>query len=70
MVVESPCDQVFSLDSGHSPFFSQPENLALVLIEGLGTLTIHRTLAPERVGSRIFPHSEATRNQQSWLLKR
>jgi pimeloyl-ACP methyl ester carboxylesterase len=35
MQAESPCDRVFSLDSSHSPFFSQPEILALTLIESL-----------------------------------
>lgn len=28
---ETPCDQVYTLDSGHSPFFSQPEALARIL---------------------------------------
>ena len=26
-----PCDPVFTLDSDHSPFFSQPEELAQML---------------------------------------
>ncbi|CAN7373174.1 alpha/beta fold hydrolase [Pseudoduganella sp. LjRoot289] len=28
---ETPCDRVYTLDSGHSPFFSQPGGLALIL---------------------------------------
>ncbi|HEY4124460.1 MAG TPA: alpha/beta fold hydrolase [Rhizomicrobium sp.] len=33
---ETPCNKVFSLSSSHSPFFSQPEKLVAVLLEGLG----------------------------------
>lgn len=33
MVAESGCAQVYSLDSGHSPFFSQPERLVDVLVD-------------------------------------
>lgn len=32
---ESPCDRVFSLDTSHSPFFSQPEKLVITLIDAL-----------------------------------
>jgi len=35
MQADSRCERVFSLDSGHSPFFSQPDQLAQVLIESL-----------------------------------
>jgi pimeloyl-ACP methyl ester carboxylesterase len=34
---DTPCDKVYSLDSSHSPFFSQPEELAATLIESLST---------------------------------
>ncbi len=35
MLGETPCDQVFSLDTSHSPFFSQPGLLLDVLIKSL-----------------------------------
>lgn len=35
MQLDSPCARVFSLDSGHSPFFSQPGVLAQSLIDSL-----------------------------------
>jgi pimeloyl-ACP methyl ester carboxylesterase len=35
MLGETPCDRVFSLDSGHSPFFSQPAALSQTLIDSL-----------------------------------
>lgn len=37
MLADTPCDRVLSLDSGHSPFFSQPANLVAHLIESLGS---------------------------------
>lgn len=37
MVRDTPCDRVFSLQTGHSPFFSQPEALVDVLAESLET---------------------------------
>jgi pimeloyl-ACP methyl ester carboxylesterase len=40
MVAETPCDRVFSLDSGHSPFFSQPGKLAGVLEESVGVFEL------------------------------
>jgi pimeloyl-ACP methyl ester carboxylesterase len=52
MLAETPCHPVFSLDSSHSPFFSQPENLAQVLMESLRVLTRRPTLAPELARSR------------------
>ena len=36
MLADTPVDRVYALDSGHSPFFSQPENLTRTLIESLG----------------------------------
>ena len=35
MQAETPCDRVYSLDSGHSPFFSQPDGLCRTLIDSL-----------------------------------
>ncbi len=32
---ETPCNKVFSLQSSHSPFFSQPEKLVAALLESL-----------------------------------
>ena len=31
MYLETPCEQVYSIDTSHSPFFSQPENLVDIL---------------------------------------
>ena len=39
---ESPCDRVISLDSGHSPFFSQPEKLVAAFVEALRTFASPR----------------------------
>ncbi|HSZ73641.1 MAG TPA: alpha/beta fold hydrolase [Rhizomicrobium sp.] len=39
MLRDTPCDRVFSMDASHSPFFSQPERLADLLlqaVEGFG----------------------------------
>ena len=39
MLHDTPCDRVFSMDTSHSPFFSQPERLAGLLlqaVEGFG----------------------------------
>lgn len=36
MVAESPCNAVLSLDSSHSPFFSQPDELAAKIEQALG----------------------------------
>ena len=33
MYTEMPCDQVFSMATSHSPFFSQPQELADILVE-------------------------------------
>jgi len=38
MVGELPCAKVFSLDAGHSPFFSQPDKLAAALIASAAAL--------------------------------
>lgn len=35
MCADTPCDRVVSLDSGHSPFFSQPRQLADALLQCL-----------------------------------
>lgn len=32
LVEQTPCERVFSLDTGHSPFFSQPADLAEILL--------------------------------------
>ena len=46
MLSDTPCDRVFSLASGHSPFFSQPDALADVLVES--ALTFDRLRRPQR----------------------
>jgi pimeloyl-ACP methyl ester carboxylesterase len=56
MLAELPCDQVLSLDSGHSPFFSQPGNLAQMLIESLDTFARRREFAQQSVGRRPFKY--------------
>lgn len=33
MYTELPCQKVYSMDTGHSPFFSQPQELANILFE-------------------------------------
>jgi len=38
---DTPCDAVFSLDSGHSPFFSQPQRLVDVLVQSLSVFERH-----------------------------
>jgi len=35
MLLDTPCDQVVSLDAGHSPFFSQPDALTRALTHSL-----------------------------------
>lgn len=35
MLRDSPCDRVFSMDTSHSPFFSQPERLVDLLVASL-----------------------------------
>ena len=35
MLADTPCDHVFSLASGHSPFFSQPTQLVQALLDSL-----------------------------------
>jgi pimeloyl-ACP methyl ester carboxylesterase len=42
---ETPCDRVLALDSGHSPFFSQPERLVAVLGDALRAFTPSRAPA-------------------------
>ncbi len=44
MQADSPCERVLSLDSGHSPFFSQPERLVETLIEALAGFTSVRRI--------------------------
>ena len=44
MLRETPCDHVYSLDSGHSPFFLQPAELCRVLADSLH----HFEVAPVR----------------------
>lgn len=39
MLADTPCDRVVSLDSGHSPFFSQPARLVEVLTGTLDLFT-------------------------------
>ena len=46
MQADTPVDRVYSLDSGHSPFFSQPENLARTLEDSLGVFASRGTTAP------------------------
>jgi pimeloyl-ACP methyl ester carboxylesterase len=38
MIDDSPCVSVLRLDSGHSPFFSQPDKLVDALCDGLATM--------------------------------
>lgn len=33
MQAEQPCDAVYAIDSGHSPFFSQPQKLVEILLD-------------------------------------
>jgi pimeloyl-ACP methyl ester carboxylesterase len=40
MIADSPCDRVVSLESSHSPFFSQPAVLVARLIESLDTFAL------------------------------
>lgn len=49
MLSETPVDRVYSLDSGHSPFFSQPEQLAQVLADSLGVFAARNLPAPGTV---------------------
>ena len=35
MLRDTPCDRVFSMDTSHSPFFSQPDGLVDLLVECL-----------------------------------
>ena len=46
MLADTPVDQVYSLDSGHSPFFSQPDSLARLLDDSLGVFAGRRATAP------------------------
>lgn len=36
MIADTACDRVFSLDTGHSPFFSQPAAFVDTLVQSLG----------------------------------
>jgi len=40
MQADSPCARVFSLETGHSPFFAQPRALVDVLVESLGVFGV------------------------------
>jgi pimeloyl-ACP methyl ester carboxylesterase len=42
---DTPCDRVFSLDSSHSPFFSQPEQLGRTMIASLDVFDRRRAAA-------------------------
>lgn len=48
MLEDTPCDRVFTLPTGHSPFFSQPALLAKVLLEAAAFIDEAR---PERAAS-------------------
>jgi pimeloyl-ACP methyl ester carboxylesterase len=54
MYRESPCDEVYTLDSDHSPFFSHPQQLVDTLVDGLAVFAqrapapIHTGLPPMR----------------------
>lgn len=47
MVSDSPGTHVLSLDSSHSPFFSQPERLGALLCESLALMGSDRRPAHE-----------------------
>lgn len=46
---ESPCDEVYALDSDHSPFFSHPQHLVHTLIDALAVFA-RRAPAPIHTG--------------------
>jgi pimeloyl-ACP methyl ester carboxylesterase len=48
---DTPCDRVFSLDTSHSPFFSQPERLTALLLQAVEEF--------ERAGHPVPPDREA-----------
>lgn len=56
---ESPCDHVYALDSGHSPFFSQPRELVRTLVECLAVFEKHAA-SPIHTGFRHEKRNEPT----------
>ncbi len=46
MLAQSPCDRVYTMDSSHSPFFSQPLQLAGHLIDSLQLFGQRRASTP------------------------
>ncbi len=59
MLRDTPCDAVFSLDSSHSPFFSQPEALAELLGQSNALFDEHASRNSAQETERLHLHNAA-----------
>lgn len=61
MYTELPCEKVYRLPTGHSPFFSQPKELVDILLDLLATKNIHDRLVC------INAFGTAETREQGWV---